>query len=315
MRTKNALKAVSRGAAFAVFTLILLATLSITAHARVDQNERAIIDFRNTPNTGTVSIRLARSVAPMQARVRIEKGGMTYNYHLRNDGTAELFPLQMGNGDYSIRILIGPAPDGSGRFAVALAATYNLNLSERNRNAVFLNPNQFVNFNRDSQLVTKAAEIIRDARARTTLEKVEALYRFIVDEFDYDIEKAKRVIRGEMTGYVPNPDEILAARTGICFDYTSLLAAMLRSQGIPAKLITGHVSNPDPRAPAGSVIYHAWNEFYLPERGGWFRINEMRFDGRRFERLDPTFEATSRGSNAAMRFIGDGTNYTTIREF
>ena len=301
--------------AFVIFAAVLIAALTITANAQIDRNERVVVDYTNTPTTGTVSIRLARNIAPMEARVKIEKDSMTYDYRLKNDGTAELFPLQMGSGEYSVKVLLGPAPDGSGRFAVGLASTYNLRLSSANVNAVWLNPNQMVNFDKNSKIVLKAAELVKDANARTDLQKVEAIYKFVIENLEYDTDKANKVAKGEIVGYVPVIDEIMSAGMGICFDYAALFAAMLRSQNIPAKLVMGDVANPDPRAPRGSTVYHAWNEFYLAERGGWFRINEMRFTGQQFERLDPTFDSTSKGTAAAMQFIGNGTNYTKFKEY
>ncbi|MGN7382731.1 transglutaminase-like domain-containing protein [Paenibacillus sp. SAFN-117] len=41
----------------------------------------------------------------------------------------------------------------------------------------------------------------------------------------------------------------------MCYGYSSLFAAMLRSVGIPAKLVMGHSQY--------VTEYHAWNEVYL----------------------------------------------------
>jgi hypothetical protein len=43
--------------------------------------------------------------ADAKLKVIIEKNGEQVTYDLRNDGTAESFPLQMGNGSYKISIL------------------------------------------------------------------------------------------------------------------------------------------------------------------------------------------------------------------
>ena len=61
---------------------------------------------------------------------------------------------------------------------------------------------------------------------------------------------------------------------GICFDYASLAASMLRSQGIPTKIIFGYVA-PD-------NLYHAWNMFYTEEKG-WTKVEFSRIS----EGLDP----------------------------
>ena len=61
--------------------------------------------------------------------------------------------------------------------------------------------------------------------------------------------------------YIPNADEVLVSEVGICSDKATLLAAMLRSQGIPTRYVSGKVY--------GSG--HAWNEVYLDNT--WISID------------------------------------------
>ena len=63
---------------------------------------------------------------------------------------------------------------------------------------------------------------------------------------------------------------------GICFDYASLMAALLRSQGIPTKLVVGYSGD----------AYHAWISVYLDEIGWVDKIIE--FDGKSWSLIDPT---------------------------
>ncbi|CAB1130196.1 TGc domain-containing protein [Candidatus Hydrogenisulfobacillus filiaventi] len=57
---------------------------------------------------------------------------------------------------------------------------------------------------------------------------------------------------------------VLRTRSGICSDFADLYTAMLRTDGIPARLVSGYVtSNGD-----GEGGFHQWVEFYLP-RVGW----------------------------------------------
>ena len=80
-----------------------------------------------------------------------------------------------------------------------------------------------------------------------------------------------------------------------------MAAAMLRSQGIPTKMIWGHVS------PDG--LYHAWNMFYTEETG-WVTVEfEVKKDS--WNRLDLTFSA----NGADNTFIGDGSNYVDEKFF
>ena len=108
----------------------------------------------------------------------------------------------------------------------------------------------------------------------------------------YDKEKANNV----QYGYVPDPDQTLNDKTGICFDYASLTCAMLRSQGIPTKLEVGYVGE----------VYHAWISCYVDETG-WID-NIIEFDGKDWSLLDPTLGANNK-SKDVKKYIGDGSKY------
>ncbi len=71
----------------------------------------------------------------------------------------------------------------------------------------------------------------------------EQCVRIYQSNVDYDYDKAQNIVDNNVTGYLPDPDETLSTKKGICYDYAALAAAMLRSQGIPTKLITGYVSS------------------------------------------------------------------------
>lgn len=55
----------------------------------------------------------------------------------------------------------------------------------------------------------------------------------------------------------------LRTHLGICSDFADLYVAMLRTDGIPARLIGGYVTNNG----GGTGGFHQWTEFYLPAIG------------------------------------------------
>ena len=73
---------------------------------------------------------------------------------------------------------------------------------------------------------------------------------------------------------------------------------MLRSQGIPCKLVVGY---------AGTA-YHAWISVWSEETG-WVD-GVIYFNGTSWHRMDPTFASSGKGSKAIMAYIGDGKNYS-----
>ena len=261
----------------------------------VNRNRLAEIDYSNFAD-GYIKLRY---LTPTNQRVMVRiagPSGMEYVYFLRTDGEFEVFPLSDGNGIYTVRIFENI--EGS-RFSLSLSHTLNVSLSDEF--APFLRPNQFVNFNSQSRAVALAAELVRDAD--TIHEKVTEIFTFVIENISYDVELARTV----QSGYVPDIDRVLERGMGICFDYASLMTAMLRSQNIPTRLVTGY---------AGTA-YHAWIDVWSYD-SGWIS-GLIFFDGRTWSLMDPTFAAaganTAAGIAFALEFIGDGTNYTALRLF
>ncbi|MEG0379335.1 MAG: transglutaminase-like domain-containing protein, partial [Eubacterium sp.] len=123
-----------------------------------------------------------------------------------------------------------------------------------------------------------------------------AVYAYIKDNVVYDVKKAQSI----QDGYIPVVDDTYATNKGICFDYASLAAAMLRSCGIPAMVQTGYVS------PSG--VYHAWNMVYLKD-SGWVEVG-FKADQNTWTQVDLTFAASSSKTDLS-NFIGDNGTYET----
>ena len=144
-----------------------------------------------------------------------------------------------------------------------------------NENSVYLYPNQVVNYNETSQVVDLSFKLVKEDK--NDLQRVKTLYEYVVDHLDYDDDKAKNVV-GKYV--LPNLDTAIDTGEGICFDYASLLAALCRIQGLPAKVITGQTS----------IEYHAWVEIYL-EGKGWINP-KIEFDKEKWTMVDPTFASS-----------------------
>lgn len=213
--------------------------------------------------------------------------GVSYNYNLNPYGEYETFPFSDGSGDYKVSVCQNTT--GS-KYAVLLSKTISVQLSDEF--APFLRPNQYVNFTPDSAVVAKAKELT--AGCGSMIDKVSIVYDFVVTNFSYDREKAQTV----QSGYLPVVDEILESKTGICFDYAAVMAAMLRSQNVPTKLVIGY---------AGEV-YHAWISTYS-EESGWVD-GVIFFDGSAWKLMDPTFASTANSSPEVLEYIGNGSNYS-----
>lgn len=221
-------------------------------------------------------------------RFRVVYGDKTQTYELRGDGVPECYPLQSGNGDYTFIVLQNTTGESYMRlFEKTVSVTLD------NEFEPFIRPSQMVKYSKDSN-TTKLANKLGEA-AKNEEALVASVYDYIKSNIKYDYEKAKKAAAGQIPTYLPNPDDILATNNGICFDYAAIAAAMLRSQGIPTKMLTGYVQN--------GQVYHAWNMIYLKETG-WITV-EIKAPAKTWYTIDLTFAA----NGADTTFIGSGEGY------
>ena len=258
------------------------------AHAYAEEvysGSGATIDASNAAN-GTIRVAYTDS-SNRRIKVQIVKSS-TYNYNLNPNGEFVTYPLNMGSGQYTITVY-GNVTGST--YSAIFSKVLNVTLSDEF--APYLAPSQFVDYDTTTKVVQKAAKLVR--KCKTDTEKVNAVYDYVIDLLNYDKEKAQTV----KSGYVPDLDVIYSSKKGICFDYASMLAAMLRSQGVPTKLIMGYV--------APNSLYHAWNEVYTKE-SGWVK-KVIQFNGNKWVLMDPTFASYSDSSSKIMKFISDSSNY------
>ena len=250
----------------------------------VEENQYAKVDYSNTANGYVMVQYIAASDKKLKSQV--VGPSTTYTYTL-TQGEWTVFPLSDGNGSYQIKVYENIE---STRYVQVLSADVTVSLEDEF--APFIRPNQYVNYENAVNTIATANVLTRDLT--DILEKVNVIYHYIVENIDYDYEKAATV----ESGYLPDLDAVLEAKKGICFDYASLMTGMFRSQGIPCKLVVGY---------AGTT-YHAWISVWS-EDTGWID-GAVYFNGTSWQLLDPTFAATSSSSEDSS-LVGDGVNYTT----
>ena len=259
---------------------------AVKSGVTVLSNAKAAVDASNL-SEGFVMVKYTGK-KNVRIKVQITKtGGTTYTYNLNNAGNYETFPLTEGDGTYSVKVYENTSGT---KYAQAYSTSVTMKL--RDEFLPFLYSNQYVNFTSESATVAKGKEIT--AACTTDLEKVTAIFNWVTANFTYDYDLAAN----PPTGYLPVVDQVLEKRKGICFDYAAVMSAMLRSQGIPCKLVIGYAG----------TIYHAWINVYI-QGVGWVR-NFIYFDGEHWTLMDPTFVSTGKGSPAIMRYVTNPDNYS-----
>ncbi len=219
------------------------------------QGNGVMIDASHT-DQGYVMVRCVPSEMRLKARISTDE--QTYYYDLPGGDAYSVFPLQMGDGVYTVRVMEQVEND---LYAMRFGTDIDVRLGDET--LPFLYPNQYVWYDTTTKTVQKAAELAEGLSSDAEIAK--QFYRFVVQHMTYDNQKAVTVEKG----YLPNVDEALETGKGICFDYAELLAVMLRSRGIPTKMLIGTVTPEN--------LYHSWNSVYLDGEWVW---------------MDPTLDGT-----------------------
>ncbi len=250
----------------------------------VKSNSKAVIDYSNVRD-GYVMVRYTASTT-QRLKALVQGPTTQYRYNLTPGQWATL-PLSDGNGTYQVGVY-----ENVRDTSYAAVVTQTISAAMTDEFAPFLRSNQYVDFESAPNTIARAAELC--AGIADPLEKVKAVYAFVVGNLTYDRQLAATV----KSGYLPVLDTVLAKRSGICFDYAALMTGMLRSQGVPCKLVVGY---------AGTA-YHAWISVWSAENG-WIN-GAIYFDGTSWQRMDPTFASSGNQSDSIMQYIGNSANYS-----
>lgn len=226
-----------------------------------------------------------------KAKVQITAPDETvYTYNLLPQNR-EILPLTGGTGGYSIRVLENVRED-----MYAMIFSQDIQVTIADPFSPFLYPNQYAWFTQQSRAVELGMEL--SDQSASDLDYVERVYCYVTDNIRYD----EQLAQNPPLGYLPVVDDTLASGKGICFDYAALMTALLRSQGIPTKLVIGY----------SGTQYHAWISVYLTQTG-WVD-KAIYFDGSDWVLMDPTLGA-SNDSRSVKQYIGDGSHYVAKYQY
>lgn len=218
-----------------VLSIILSAVNVVSAASPIINTSRA--------NEGIITINYS-SEKPLAAIV--EKDGKREQYILSKSNKS--IPLQLGSGNYEIKAL-----EHSQGNSYKVVEKITINVSISNANSVYLYSINQINFDENEAAIKKAKELTRGLKSDQA--KLAAIYTYVISNVKYDDDKVQHLT----TNYLPTISDTFSTNKGICYDYASMMAGMLRSLGIPTKLVKGYAT--------GIKEYHAWNEVLI--NGEW----------------------------------------------
>lgn len=188
-------------------------------------------------------------------RVLIVKGSDTQNkvsYPFFANGKTEYFPLTQGNGDYTVSLLLN---QGGNKYSYVEQKGVTLNLADPS--VVYLNSVQNIKWSGDDEAIKYAMTLTKDQN--TAKAAFDMFYKYMTEKVIYDFNKASSV----KSDYVPSISKTFVDSKGICYDYSSMLAAFMRSRGFATRLVKGYTTNVEG--------YHAWNEVLID--GQWMIVD------------------------------------------
>jgi len=213
-------------------------------------------------------------------KVMITKDSDQYVYTIK-DNNPTYIPLQLGNGSYSVQVL----QNVSGTKYKALTSA-TVAVSHFDETKVYVNSIQIVNFNSNMDAI-KAMNALAD-KSKSTGEKIDAIYSYIIGNISYDTALAQNLPKD----YIPAIDTVYDTKKGICYGYAALFASALRDLGVPAKLEMGYCSQ--------IKEYHAWNEILVD--GKWIKV-------------DTTYDAAAQKAKVKFSMAKDNKDYSVVKYY
>ena len=196
-------------------------------------------------------------------------------------------PLTYGVTEYNITVVTSMTYEPTGTECSSKKAVLTFKPTTVSETGPFLFSAGEVIYDENMMFIKKAEEIA--ATCSNDFEKVEKIQAWITSYISYKKEEDT-----PMVVYQCDLEKIYNRKTGVCYDYAVVLAAMLRSQGIPCRLVFGYYDG------AG----HVWTEVYV-NSDGVHAADNVYLEGKKWSRV----EATLSGANGSKEFINESDKY------
>lgn len=197
-------------------------------------------------NDGTVDL-VYNNTNDVKVKLLVQlSGGKQYKYDIPKGNVNIKIPMTQGNGEYKFILCKNIAGT---RYAVIQTLSITQNLSDSSD--AYLTSNFMISWDVNNKAIKHAQDLAKKSKGK----KIKVIYEYVVKNYAYDYAKSDNVDElSKGNAYIPNINHIFDVKKGICYDISILLASMLRSVGVPTKVVTGYTPN--------ATVYHAWNNVY-----------------------------------------------------
>ena len=226
---------VSAALLFAMAALCFAEVLMPESGKKTKKDGGMTVDYSHSDN-GYVMVKASKG--KKKYKLRVKMGDTTLTYDLNTSGKYEVIPLQFGNGKYTFTLyknVSGKKYSEEGKVSITAKMPDELK--------AFLYPNQYVDYDAKTSAVVEANKICADMKDQKKIYKT--ICDYMKSHFAYDYIKSVSVKAGQL----PQIEDAWKKHMGICQDLAAIMVAMLRSQGVPARLMIGTLN---------ASTYHAW---------------------------------------------------------
>ncbi len=230
---------------------------------------------------------------------------LTKDKYLTNDGWVNI-PLAGGSTEYAISVY--PLYNNEeladeSKIRTPLQARFT---AEADESALLLLSHVRVDYENAPLATAKALELTKNCK--TDAEKITAIFNYVSSTIKYDYalvaaEDAKEAAGEANVGSDRDLilDHILTSKIGVCEHFAILMAGMLRSLGIPCKVVSGELTTS-----SGKTGRHAWvsvspdvtglNKTALgagTDEDGWIRLDPTNAHAKSTTSNDANYSASS----------------------
>lgn len=185
------------------------------------------------------------------------------------DNNSNWYDIDLTQGKYNKEIWL---INGKGKYKISVVVheygrTYSYGPTLEVNNTVdvnrFLVPTKHVESNNE-EIIELAKNITKDSE--TAKDKAKSIYNWVSENIEYDYDKYLRQLNKNYDNEY-GALHTLKTGTGVCYDYSVLVAALGRAVNLQVKVIKGNFVNPYRNE------LHAWNEIYIPEENRWINVD------------------------------------------
>ena len=118
----------------------------------------------------------------------------------------------------------------------------------------------------DPRISARVNAVVVNAQARNRYDIAKAIEAHLQQDYGYSLEMTA-------SGADPLADFLFNVKSGHCEYFSTAMAVMLRTRGIPARVVNGFLPGEYNEAAAAYTVRqsdaHSWVEVYFPESGSW----------------------------------------------